>query len=71
MGKWKDGVEGKKEFPRDIEFVTGRGVFMEEFKIALEKIDVHPAWVGIPGKSIRSTKPESFEETIRKLNKLF
>lgn len=70
VGKWKQGVEGKKQFPRDIEFVGGRGVFMEQFKVALDKINVHPAWIGIPGKSIRSIKPESFEQTLSKLDQL-
>lgn len=35
VGKWKEGVKGRKEFPEDIEFVAGMGVFMEEFKISL------------------------------------
>jgi predicted secreted protein len=70
VGRWKDGIEGKREFPRDIEFVPGRGVFMEEFETALEKIDVHPEWVGIPGKSLRNLRPESFEETLHILDEL-
>jgi predicted secreted protein len=53
VGRWKKGAEGKKLFPKDIEFIPGRGVFMEEFKTALENISVHPEWVGIPGKSLR------------------
>lgn len=71
IGRWKDNVKGKKEFPRDIEFVPGMGVFMEEFKPALKKIGVYPRWVGIPGKSIRSLKPESFENTLKELGKIF
>jgi hypothetical protein len=43
---------------------------MEELKSSLAKINVHPEWVGIPGKSIRTLKPESFEETLNKLDKL-
>jgi hypothetical protein len=46
------------------------GVFMEEFKAWLEKKDVHPEWVGIPGKSLRSIDPESFDETLKKLEKI-
>ena len=42
VGRWKDNVKGRREFPRDIEFVPGMGVFMEEFKAALNKINVHP-----------------------------
>ena len=70
VGKWKEDVQGKKEFPRDVEFVPGRGVFMEEFKTSLDKINVHPRWIGIPGKSIRSIRPESFQETLKKLDKI-
>lgn len=69
VGKWKDNVKGKREFPKDIEFVSGEGVFMEEFKAALKKINVHPEWIGIPGKSIRSLDPETFPETLKKLEK--
>jgi predicted secreted protein len=68
VGRWKEDAEGKKVFPKDVEFITGRGVFMEEFKIALDHIGVHPEWVGIPGKSLRSRQPESFKETLDKLN---
>lgn len=70
VGRWKSNIKGKKEFPRDIEFVPGMGVFMEEFKTALSKINANPQWVGIPGKSIRSLKPESFEKTLNKLEQL-
>lgn len=70
VGKWKDDVKGKKEFPRDIEFIPGTGVFMEEFKSALENKNIHPHWIGIPGKSIRSIKPEAFDLTLNKINNL-
>ena len=70
VGRWKTNIKGKKEFPRDIEFVPGMGVFMEEFKTALSKIRVQPQWIGIPGKSIRSLRPESFEKTLNKLDKI-
>lgn len=70
VGKWKEDIKGKKEFPRDIEFVPGMGVFMEEFKTLLEKMDVHSEWVGIPGKSLRSIKPELFDEVLNRLDKI-
>lgn len=70
VGKWKENVKGKKEFPRDIEFVPGMGVFMEEFKAALKKIGLDPQWIGIPGKSIRSLRPEIFTETLVKIGKM-
>lgn len=70
VGKWKEEVKGKREFPRDIEFVSGTGVFIEEFKSSLTKINVFPEWIGIPGKSIRSLKPETFDQTLKRLDKL-
>ena len=70
VGRWKENIKGKKEFPRDIEFVPGRGVFMEEFKTSLDRINVFPEWIGIPGKSIRAMKPGAFEHTLKKLNRL-
>jgi predicted secreted protein len=67
VGRWKAGGEGRREFPRDIEFVAGTGVFMEEFKGSLMTLDIHPAWVGVPGKSIRALTPEAFQETLGRL----
>lgn len=68
VGKWKDGVTGKREFPRDIEFVQGMGVFMEEFKIALSKNNISPVWLGVPGKSLRSIDPEAFDQFLKELD---
>ncbi|MGD8535549.1 MAG: hypothetical protein PVF66_06820, partial [Candidatus Aminicenantes bacterium] len=70
IGRWKTNIKGDKQFPRDIEFVPGMGVFMEEFKTSLAGMGVDPDWIGIPGKSIRSLKPESFEKTLKKLDKI-
>jgi predicted secreted protein len=70
VGRWKKNIEGKRKFPRDIEFVPGMGVFMEEFKACCETIGVHPAWVGIPGKSLRSIDPGSFDLALKKLEKI-
>jgi predicted secreted protein len=70
VGKWKEGVKKKREFPRDIEFVPGTGVFIEEFKSSLDKIKVYPEWIGIPGKSIRSLNPKAFEDALKRLDKL-
>ncbi|MFQ5721823.1 MAG: hypothetical protein ACE5GI_04970 [Candidatus Aminicenantales bacterium] len=42
---------------------------MEEFKQALKAKGIKPAWIGIPGKSLRTIKPESFEETLLKIKK--
>lgn len=70
VGRWKKDAEGKKVFPKDIEFIPGRGVFMEEFQAVLEDIGVHPEWVGIPGKSLRSRRPKSFDATLERLDRL-
>jgi predicted secreted protein len=70
VGKWKKNVKGKKEFPRDIEFIKGRGVFMEEFKPALDKIHAHPDWIGFPGKSLRSNEPDIFDKALQTINDL-
>ena len=69
VGRWKKDVKGKREFPRDVEFVPGMGVFMEEFKACLETMDIHPSWIGIPGKSLRSINPKSFDDTLKKLER--
>jgi len=70
VGRWKKNIKVKREFPRDVEFVHGMGVFMEEFKTSLSKINIHPEWIGIPGKSIRELKPEVFDEILNKLDKI-
>ena len=70
VGRWKENVKGKREFPKDIEFVSGMGVFIEEFKSSLGNINLYPEWIGIPGKSIRSLKPETFDQTLQRLDKL-
>lgn len=70
VGKWKKNIKGKKEFPRDIEFIQGRGVFMEEFKPALDKIHTYPEWIGIPGRSLRSIDLEIFNKTLQAINDL-
>lgn len=56
-------IDGKI-LPRRVDnivFVEGMGVFMEEFKRILECNDIHPVWILILGKSIRSTDPGAFE----------
>lgn len=70
VGRWRKGTRGKREFPRDIDFVSGTGVFMEEFKASLARLDICPVWIGIPGKSLRSLNSEAFTITLKKLNKV-
>lgn len=70
VGRWKKNIEGKKEFPRDVEFVPGMGVFMEELKACLDEKGIHPARIGIPGKSLRSLHETSFILTLKKLERI-
>jgi hypothetical protein len=67
VGRWKKDTQGKKVFPKDVEFISGRGVFMEEFMKALNKHNIAPEWIGIPGKSIRSLDPNAFDRILKRL----
>ena len=70
VGRWKKDAQGKKVFPKDVEFISGTGVFVEEFQAALQKYGISPEWIGIPGKSIRCFEPESFEKTLQKIESI-
>ncbi len=70
VGRWKTDAKGQKVFPKDVEFVSGQGVFMEEFKASLQNHSIFPEWIGIPGKSIRAREPEVFQETLGALEKI-
>ncbi|MFX0202110.1 MAG: CD3072 family TudS-related putative desulfidase [Candidatus Hodarchaeota archaeon] len=68
VGKWLDNIpKSERQFPRDVVFIEGRGVFMEELEKELGKYNIFPAWIGIPGKSIRSIDPESFQKTLARI----
>jgi len=69
VGRWKKDAYGQKVFPKDVEFISGRGVFMEEFMAALKNLDITPEWIGIPGKSIRSLEADAFDKTLTRLAK--
>ena len=69
VGKWKDDAPKKRRFPEDVVFVEGMGVFMEELKKAMEEKGIETNWIGIPGKSIRSRKPEALKETLERIEK--
>ena len=70
VGKWKDDAPRKRRFPEDVVFVEGMGVFMEELKNAMEEKGILTNWIGNPGKSIRSRRPEAFKETLEKIEKI-
>ncbi len=66
VGKWLNHVpKSERQFPRDVFFIEGRGVFMEELEKELSGEGIFPTWIGIPGKSIRSVDPESFQKTLQ------
>ena len=66
VGKWKPDVPLEtRSFPQDIDFIEGRGVFMEEFEKALAAEGIKPAWIGVPGKSLKKVFPGMFEETLQ------
>ncbi|MFQ6083779.1 MAG: CD3072 family TudS-related putative desulfidase [Candidatus Aminicenantia bacterium] len=71
IGKWKENIsERNREYPRDIEFVKGKGIFMEEFEKELSKVGIETNWIGIPGKSIKAKKTRIFKEALAKIEKL-
>lgn len=66
VGRWKQGVPIEtRRFPDDVDFVEGRGVFMEELEKALAAEGIMPKWIGVPGKSLKRVFPEMYEETIQ------
>jgi len=66
VGRWKPDVPLEtRRFPEDIDFIEGRGVFMEEFEKALAAEGIKLAWIGVPGKSLKKVFPGMFEETLQ------
>ena len=66
VGRWKLGVPVEaRRFPEDIDFIEGRGVFMEELEKALAAEGIRPKWIGVPGKSLKKVFPEMFKETLQ------
>ena len=71
VGKWKEGVPVEtRKFPKDVDFVPGRGVYMEELEKLLDEEGIKPAWIGVPGKSTKKVFPEMFRETLKKIREL-
>lgn len=66
VGRWREGVPVEaRRFPEDVDFIEGRGVFMEELERALADEGIRPRWIGVPGKSLKKVFPEMFRETLR------
>ena len=71
VGRWKEGVPVETQsFPEDVDFIQGRGVYMEELEKLLDEEGIDPAWIGVPGKSTKTVFPEMFEATIQKIRDL-
>jgi predicted secreted protein len=71
VGKWKDGVPVEvRQFPRDVNFVQGRGVYMEELEKLFKAEGIEPKWIGIPGKSTKKVFPVLFEEAVNQIKEL-
>ena len=71
VGRWKKWVPvSTRKFPQDVDFVPGRGVYMEELEKLLNEKGIEPAWIGVPGKSTKKVFPEMFRETLKKIREL-
>lgn len=71
VGRWKKGVPVEtRKFPQDVDFIPGRGVYMEELEKLLELESIKPVWIGIPGKSTKKVFPEMFQKTLLKIKEL-
>lgn len=65
VGRWKPGVPiDTRRFPEDIDFIEGRGVFMEELEKALANEGIRLKWIGVPGKSLKKVFPEMLQDTL-------
>jgi predicted secreted protein len=71
VSQWKrESIVETRKFPQDVDFIPGRGVYMEELEKLLELEGIKPAWIGVPGKSIKSEFPEMFQQTLKKIRAL-
>ena len=71
VGRWRAGSDpGTRRFPEDVDFVEGRGVYMEELEKLLEEAGFHPVWLGVPGRSLKRVFPGMFAETLREIARL-
>jgi len=71
VARWKPGVEPKdRKWPDTVDFVPGRGVYMEELEKQLDEEDIFPEWIGVPGVSMKKAFPDMFDETLKKIKEL-
>jgi len=68
IGRWKEKSHAEtRRFPDDVDFIDGRGVYMEELEKRLEREGIRPKWIGVLGKSLKKVFPDMFQETLRKI----
>ena len=71
VAKWKPGTEVKdRKWPDTVDFVEGRGVYMEELETHFTKAGIKPKWIGVPGVSMKKAVPQMFEETLNQIREL-
>lgn len=71
VGRWREVSDpSSRRFPDDVDFIHGRGVYMEELEKLFESENIEPYWIGVPGISLKNVFPELFKETIRKVQEL-
>ncbi|MFA9436581.1 MAG: hypothetical protein ACEROO_05555 [Candidatus Bathyarchaeota archaeon] len=71
VAKWKPGIDKKdRKWPDTVDFVEGRGVYMEELEKQMTEAGIKPKWIGVPGVSMKKAFPEMFKETLEQLRGL-
>ncbi len=71
VAKWKPGTDPKdRKWPDTVDFVEGRGVYMEELEKLFNESGIKPKWIGVPGVSMKKAFPEMFNETLKQIEKL-
>lgn len=71
VAKWKQGIDKKdRKWPDTVDFVEGRGVFMEELEKQMTEAGIKPKWIGVPGVSMKKAFPEMFKETLEQIRDL-
>jgi predicted secreted protein len=71
VAKWKPEIDPKeRKWPDTVEFIEGRGVYMEELENLLKEAGINPKWIGVPGVSMKKAFPGMFEETLAKIEEL-
>jgi predicted secreted protein len=71
VAKWRLGVDPKdRKWPETVDFIPGRGVYLEELEKLLNEAGIKPKWIGVPGISMKKAFPKMFKGTLKQLNEL-